>query len=239
MLIGLQAGHQNIQGNVDPGLRGGTGAAPANFIHEIDWTPKVRDALGQILISKGFQVQLDDANANSSPKTTDKDFAFYLAIHYEADTHGKGGGFMTAPDPNYDAVNPESRRIVEAIKSEYFANSGIEEHEEWITPAMTQYYMWNALSAKTPCGIIECGVGGDAHDSVILGDINRVANAIARGICKAFNMPFDITPAPQPTPQPSVDYITVLTNIKAITYGKGQPYQKVARIKEALTQARI
>jgi hypothetical protein len=242
MLIGLQAGHQNIQNNVDPGLRGGTGASPANFVPERDWTVKLRDTLGQILVSKGFQVQLDDANANSSLNTTEKDFAFYLAIHFEANTHGKGGGFMTAPDPNYDAVNPESKRIVEAIKSEYFKNTGIEEHEEWITPAMTQYYMWNALSAKTPCGIIECGVGGDAHDDVILGDFTRVANAIAKGICKAFNVPFDpipvLTPSPL-SPAPGTDYKAVLVNVKAILYGKGYPYQKVARIKEALAATGI
>lgn len=199
--IGLQAGHQNIQNNIESLLRGGTGASPSNFTPEREWTVKVRDRLGQILISKGFQVQLDDANANGNPNTIGKDFDFYLAIHFEANTHGKGGGFMTAPDPSVDASTKESKRVVDAIKSVYFKETGIEEHEEWITSAMTYYYMWNVLTAKTPCGIIECGVGGDAHDDVILGDINRVATAIARGICQAFNVPFD-APIPVPAPPP-------------------------------------
>jgi hypothetical protein len=205
--IGLQAGHQNIQSNIDPQLRGGTGASPSNFTPEIQWTPKVRDELGKILLTKknadgsqAFQVQLDDANANGSVNTLNKDFDFYLAIHFESNTHGKGGGFMTAPDPSVDASNTESKRVVDAIKNEYFKETGIVEDEGWITNNMTFYYMWNVLTAKTPCGIIECGVGGDAHDDVILGDITRVATAIARGICDAFNVPFDYVPPPTPPP---------------------------------------
>lgn len=228
--IGLQAGHQNIEQNCYIPLRTGTGAPG-----EKDFTVRVRDRLGQILISKGFQVQLDDANANCNPSTTSKDFDFYLAIHYEANTHGHGGGFMTAPDPSFDAANAESKRVIETLKSEYFKNTGIEEHEEWITLAMTQYYMWGALSAKTPCGIIECGVGQDAHDKVILADTDRVANAIARGLCKAFNVPFDVF---IPTP-PAVDYKQLALSIKEIAYGKGWSWTKVQRIKDALAQAGV
>jgi len=194
--IGIQAGHQNIESNCAFALRGGTGAPG-----EKDNNIRIRDRLGQILISKGFQVQLDDANANCQKNTIGKDFDFYIALHCEANTHGKGGGFLAAPDPAFDSVNIESKRIVKAIKDEYFKNTGIEEHEEWITTAMTQYYMWSSLTAKTPCGIIEMGVAQDAHDKVILADTDRVANAIARGICKAFNIPFDAPQSPQEDPR--------------------------------------
>ena len=74
--------------------------------------------------------------------------------------------------------------------------------------------MWQALSAKTPCGIIECGDLADAHDSVILADHRRVALGIAHGICQAFGViwkgdpnqaPAIPTPPIPPTPptQPS------------------------------------
>jgi hypothetical protein len=196
-LIGLQAGHQNIQNNVVPALRSGTGAPG-----EVDFTVRVRDRLGQILIAKGFPVQLDDANANSSLTTIGgKDFGFYLALHYEADIHNTGGGFITAPDPSVDAVNGESLRIADAIRKSYFIpytqDTGIQEHMEWNNPNATEYYMWSELSANTPCALIECGVGQNAHDKVILGDTDRVCNAIAKGICKAFNVPWD-APVPQP-----------------------------------------
>lgn len=231
--IGLQAGHQNTKNNIDPGLRASTGAPG-----EVDFTVRVRDRLAQILISKGFQVQLDDATANGSVNTIGKDFDFYLAIHYEANTHGKGGGFMTAPDPSVDVSNKESKRIIQCIKDEYFKNTGIEEHEEWITNAMTFYYMWNVLTAKTPCGIIECGVGQDPHDKVILADTDRVCNAIARGICKAFKIQFDTppaTPIPQPPQQSEIDALkSVIQKIKTIAFGKGWPWTKLNAIKEIL-----
>ena len=70
----------------------------------------------------------------------------------------------------------------------------------------TEYYMWMALSPKTPCGLIECGVGGNDHDDVILSDLNRVATAIAKGICAPFDIPWTVTPiVEQPKPAtPSV-----------------------------------
>jgi len=194
--IGLQAGHQNIASNIDPSLRTGTGAPG-----EMEFNIKLRDALGKLLINKGFQVQLDDANANGSQNTIGKDFDFYLAIHYDANIYGTGGGCISAPDASVDASNAESRRIVDFIRKAYFIpytnDTGIVEHPERVNVNMTYYYMWNVLTAKTPCGLIECGVGQDAHDSVILADTDRVASAIAKGICLAFGVQYD-TPAPPP-----------------------------------------
>lgn len=186
-LIGLQAGHQNIQGNADPILRTQTGAQG-----EEPFNVKVRDALGQILISKGFQVQLDDANSNINPQTLGKHFDFYLSIHAQASVVG---GAVSAPDPSVDQVNGESKRIVEAMNQEYFKDTGIVRNDSMINPNMTQYYMWAVLEAKTPCGIIECGDLSDPHDSVILADTQRVALGIAHGICDAFGVAWG-TPAP-------------------------------------------
>ena len=187
-LIGIQAGHLNIQNNSDPLLRPETGAPG-----EMQFNVKVRDALGQILVSKGFQVQLDDANTNSDQNTTDKDFAFYLAIHAE---FAPPGGEAAEPDPSVDAANHESKRIVAAIESVYFADTGIADVEKIDNGNMDFYYMWRALSPKTPCGIIECGDLNDPHDSVILADIQRVAKGIAHGICNAFNMPWGTPQSP-------------------------------------------
>lgn len=205
--IGLQAGHQNAKNNCVPALRPGTGAPG-----EVDFTIKTRDRLAQILNSKknadgskAFTVQLDDATANCQPNTTDKNFDLYLAIHYEADVHGKDGGMICPPDKSVDVVWPESNRISQAIESEYFKNAGIVNRPEWISNNMRFYYMWSSLSASTPCVILECGVGQNAHDKVILADTDRVANAIARGICKAFNVPFD-APTPVPPTPPATNW---------------------------------
>lgn len=189
-MICLQAGHQNAKNNCDVGLRSGTGAPG-----EAEFTVRVRDALSKILISKGFQIQLVDATFNCDPNVGKRDYDLFLTIHYDADVYGKGGGFTDFPEPNTDFSTKESQRISKEIASEYFKHSGIEQISR--SNANTRYYyMWKFLSAKTPCVIIEAGVGQNAHDKVILTDTNRVANAMARGICKAFKIQFDAPPPP-------------------------------------------
>ena len=216
--ICIQASHSNITKNCNLTLRSGTGAPG-----EIAFTTKTADKLGNILAAKGFTVTEVDANANCDVSILNQDFDLFLALHYEANVHGQGGGFMTAPDPKVDANNAESIRICNAIKAEYFKNTGIVEHEEWITRDMTEYYMWNVLTAKTPCVIIECGVGLDPHDMVILNDTTRVVNAIARGICDAFHVSFD----PAPT-----DYLSTILAVKAEANSKDWLWTKVDKIKK-------
>jgi N-acetylmuramoyl-L-alanine amidase len=192
-LICLQSGHEGVT----------TGATGAPGEQELN--VRIRNRLSQILISKGFVLQL--VNANPSASSIAKDFDLFLALHGDANIYGTGGGVVSYIADYMDssaASNAESKRIKEAIESMYFANSGIVNHPERNNRNMTEYYMWSQLSAKTPCVIMEMGVVQDAHDKVILADTDRVANAIARGVCKAFNVPFDTVPS-QPTP-PQIDY---------------------------------
>src|SRR5258708_32341619 len=177
MFIGIQSGHKNISSNCDSQLATETGAPS-----ESDFNWQVTLLLSDILQKYKFQVQIDDANANCSGNPGDtlaKDFDFYLAIHAESEPQG---GAIAAPDPSVDAANAESKRIVNALDSVYFSDSGIGRNDKIIDSNMTFYYMWNVLTARTPCGIIECGALQDAHDQVILNDHRRVALAIAHGI---------------------------------------------------------
>jgi len=187
--ICLQAGHEGVT----------TGATGAPGEQELN--VRVRNRLSQILISKGFTLQL--VNANPPASQIAKDFDLFLALHGDANIYGTGGGVVSYIADYMDSSpesNAESKRIKEAIESEYFKNSGIVNHPERNNKNMTEYYMWAQLSAITPCVIMEMGVVQDAHDKVILADTDRVANAIARGICKAFNVPFDgVTPPPVTT----------------------------------------
>lgn len=248
-MICLQAGHQNARSNCDSNLRKSTGAPG-----EVEFTVRIRDRLSQILISKGFQLQLVDATFNCDPKSDDNDYQLFLAIHYDADIYRDKdgysipGGFVAVPDPSADFAHAESKRIQEALISEYFNHAGIENHPERANVNTKFYYMWKFLSAKTPCILIECGVGQNPHDKVILADTDRVCNAIARGICKAFNVPFDspptpaeppIPPEPVPTPIPPVpnllsELIASVKSVKAILWGKGFWWTKIRRLKELL-----
>lgn len=209
--ICLQAGHQNIRNNCNSRLRGSTGAPG-----EMQFNVRTRDRLSQILIEKGFMVQLVDANYNCDSQSARQDFDLFLAIHadaniYKRDGKLQGGGFVDNPDPSTDYAHEESKRIKGAIESEYFKHSGIANRPERSNANTKFFYMWKHLSANTPCVIIECGVIQHEHDSVILNDTDRVANAIARGICKAFGVDFDQEPEPippqdpEPTPEPPDD----------------------------------
>ena len=67
--------------------------------------------------------------------------------------------------------------------------------------------MWSKLSSKTPCVLIECGVGMHVPDDWQILHFNRplVVEGIVKGICLAFNVPYAIpTPVPEPTPEPPV-----------------------------------
>jgi len=195
-------------------------------------------------------LQLVDACYNCDPKANDQDYSLFLAIHYDANVYGTGGGFVDHPEPSTDAATVESQRIDKAIEEEYFPHTGIVNHPERSNANTRYYYMWKFLSGPTPCVLIECGVGLDAHDSVILADTDRVANAIARGICKAFDVPFEAVqpapsptpapaPAPQPAPAPDKDYKKYLYDIKTVVYGKGYIWQKMARIKTILAESSV
>lgn len=203
--ICLQSGHENAKNNCDPSLRRSTGAPG-----EVEFNVRIRNRLSQILLEKkkdgqsAFTVQLVDATFNCDPKAGDTDYDLFLAIHYDADVYGKGGGFADYPEPNTDGATKESQRIVNILNEEYPKHSGIE-YVNRSNKNTRYYYMWKFLSLKTPCALIECGVGQNAHDKVILADTDRVANAIARGICRAFDVPFGDEPTPEP-PQPPVDW---------------------------------
>lgn len=179
-LICLQAGHEGR-------TSGGTGAPG-----EQELNIRIRNRLSEILISKGFSVQ----KVTADPATTEvnKDFDLFLALHGDANVYGTGGGFVDFPEPSTDGATAESQRIAKIITDEYFKHSEIVNHPERSNKNTRYYYMWSKLSAKTPCVIIEMGVVQDSHDKVLLADTDRVANALARGICRAFDIPFDLTP---------------------------------------------
>lgn len=199
--ICIQMGHVNIKYNCDTTLQSGTGAP-----NEATAMQRITNKLCEVLRTKGFNVTHTDANANCDKNITDKDFDLFLSIHWDANVYGTGGGFVDFPEPSTDDATLESQRIAKAIREEYFSgNTGIVNHPERSNANTRYYYMWQYLTAKTPCVILECGVGADAHDSVILADTDRICNGIARGICKAFNVPFDtVIPVPVP-PTPPTD----------------------------------
>lgn len=195
MKILIHCGHWNIKDNCDKRLRPGTGAPG-----EATFNMNIGIALEKLLQEDGHSTYLDDANTNCKKQLTKQDWDLALAIHADANIYGTGGGFVDFPEPSTDEATVESQRIAGAIIERYFPETGIVNRPERSNANTRYYYLWQCLSAKTPCVILECGVLQDAHDSVILNDTQRVAKGIREGIRRAFN-----TVVNQPIPEPPSD----------------------------------
>jgi len=203
MKILISCGHWNIKDNCVASLRGGTGAPG-----ESDFTKNVGMRLEKLLQEDGWTTYLDDANTNCHSNVTDQDWNIAIVIHADANIYGTGGGFVDFADPSTDSATQESQRIAKAITDKYFSETGIVNHPERSNANTRFYYLWQSLSAKTPCVLIECGVLQDAHDKVILSDIERVAKGIREGIRNAF---------PETKPKPQDDCGTYKLQIATLT----------------------
>lgn len=186
----LQAGHQNCEKNSIVALRGSTGA-PGEMAFNVD----VRGKVANLLRARGFEVVETDAPANDSLAITKTDWDLFLSIHYDADIYSSGGGFADFPEPSTDGATQESQRICAAIEAEYFTYTGVANKPSRRNSNTKYYYMWKYLTAKTPCVIIECGVGQHQPDDyqLLQGNRMRVAEGIAKGICRAFNVAWDLS----------------------------------------------
>lgn len=241
MKICIQAGHEGR-------TTGGTGA-PNEQTFTIDISNKVADELR----ARGFSVAR--VPADPTPEQIFGDWDLFLSIHYDADVYGTGGGFVDYPEPSTDGATLESQRIAYLLRQEYFGTTKIVNHPERVNANTRYYYMWKKMSAKTPCVIIECGVGMHTPDDHSVLHFNRplVVEGIVKGICLAFNVPYSTPTPPTPTPEPvpttpdteptptppPVDEALILAQAKLkkihdIVWGKGWPWVKVNAIKVIL-----
>jgi len=170
----IQAGHK--------GITSGSVGAPG----ERDWTTKIVPMIAERLRAKGFEVYETDALGYNDDKVVQTDWDLFLAVHYDADIYNDTGGFTDYPEPKTDGATQESRRIANVLKDYYFPTTGIK-YVNRSNANTRYYYMWQYLTAKTPCVIIECGVGWrKPEDYNTLRKYDFIADTIANGILKAF-----------------------------------------------------
>jgi hypothetical protein len=182
MLI-IQSGHKNIKNNCDVALRSGTGAGG-----EVEVNIAVADATASLLRAKGVETLVVDANFNCDPTSADKDYQLFLSLHCDMDyANDQGSGFCDFPEPSTDGATLESQRLAKEIQNSFFPAVGINIKSR--SNANTRYYYcWQALSSKTPCVIIEMGQVKDLHDSPILLNTPKVAQALANAILSALKV---------------------------------------------------
>lgn len=170
----LQAGHQ--------GITSGSTGAPG----ERDWTTKIVPMIAERLRAKGLGVYETDALGYNDDKVVQTDWDLFLAIHYDADIYNDTGGFTDYPEPKTDGATQESQRIAKVLADYYFSTTGIK-YVNRSNANTRYYYMWQYLTSKTPCVIIECGVGWrKPEDYNTLRKYDFIADTISEGILKAF-----------------------------------------------------
>jgi len=179
----IQAGHKNIYS----GATGATG--------ERDWNTAVVTKIATLLKNNGFEVYEADAKADTNADVVGKDWDLFLAIHYDADIYNDRGGFVDFPDPSVDQVTQESQRIA-GVLSKFYAKMGIPTRPNRSNANTKFYYMWRALTAKTPCVIMECGVGWRKPEdyNTLWGRMDEVAQTIAELIAESLGAPINQKP---------------------------------------------
>lgn len=186
----IQAGHE--------GRTSGATGAPNEQSFNTDISNKVADELKD----RGFFVKR--VGADPTPSEIMGDWDLFLAIHYDADIYGTGGGFVDFPTPENDGATEESQRIAYLLRQEYFGTTGIVSRPERSNDKTRNYYMWDRLSLKTPCVLIECGVGMHVPDDHAILHFNRplVVEGIVKGLCLAFDVPYALV-TPEIPQEPS------------------------------------
>ena len=173
--ICLQAGHMN--------MKAGATGAPG----ERDWTTKITPMIAERLKNAGYETYVADAFANTDKNVTGKDWDLFISLHYDADIYKDSGGFVDFPDASVDMVNTTSKKYASIISDHYFTTTKIKNVPRRSNANTKFYYMWSALTAKTPCVIIECGVGFRRPDDFeILRKYDFIADTIAMAIRKCF-----------------------------------------------------
>ena len=178
----LQAGHEGV-------FTGATGA-PNERDFNIDISNRLKIELEKYGVEVHRVSAVKSSYASQYVQTTDFDLA--VSVHYDADIYGKGGGFADHPEPSTDYATGESQKATKIFNEVYFPNAGVK-YVNRSNANTRYYYWWKYLSAKTPCVIIETGVGMHKPDdyNVLHGDRERVVMSLLKSILKYLGIPFD------------------------------------------------
>lgn len=235
--ICIQAGHQNVKYNSIVSLRGSTGAP-----NEMSFNIDIRDKVSDELRKRGFSVIGTDANANDDVNIISQDWDLFLSLHYDADvysTEPKNGGFADYPEPSTDGVTTESQRIAKIFNKTYFNTTKIPCVTKRSNVNTRYFYMWKYLSTKTPCVILECGVGMHTPEDHATLHFNRplVVEGIVRSICEAFGVAYEPQEPVDPCENIKKELEAVKKNLTTETEAKEKAQNDLALANNARTEA--
>lgn len=174
--IGLQVGHWRTD-EVPEELE------KLSTVEGVTW-----DGLDETVLNLHVAQQLADLLGDAGiqtdilPTTVPEGYSadLFLALHADAYDDSAMRGFKVARSTWSD--NPErDDKFVEQLRKEFKGATGLPEHPDTITDAMTQYYAFNysefrhSISPTTPGAIIELGFLSNEEDRHILVEEQRLA----------------------------------------------------------------
>lgn len=206
-------GHQNVKYNSIVSLRGNTGTDG-----ELAINLRIGNRVSEMLRERGVTVVQTDANANDDKSITSADFNLALALHCDMEVQGdQGGGMCGSGDKSVDNSWQESLRIKQVFDATYFPEVKIV-NKNIVTSGMRLYYMWQYLSTKTPCVLLEMGQAKDPHDSILLGNTELISTGIVKSVCRALNITYEINVPPVVIPTvPNTEVSDLKAQVLALT----------------------
>jgi hypothetical protein len=182
--VGIQVGHW-MTDNVPPELQRLETQTGARWdgINEVDINLDIAQRVAALLQSKGLAV---DVLPTSIPAGYVADAV--VALHADSDGVGDNSGFKMAHSTRR---SPYEDQLLNDVKDEYAAATGLDWDGSRITKAMTQYYLfaWNryrsSTSPFTPSVILEMGyLSNDGDRGLMIDQADVVATGIANGILR-------------------------------------------------------
>jgi N-acetylmuramoyl-L-alanine amidase len=182
--VGIQAGHWMTE-NVPPELQKLEDQTGASWegINEVDINLDIAQLVATLLRSKGLAV---DVLPTTIPAGYVADAV--VALHADSDGVGENSGFKMAHSTRR---SPYEDQLLNDVKDEYAAATGLDYDPTHVTRSMTNYYLfsWNrfrsSTSPFTPSVILEMGYLSNDGDRALMTDqADVVATGIANGILR-------------------------------------------------------
>lgn len=167
--IGIVAGHWGY----------GPGAVCPDGLTEVEINLAIAQLVKGLLENQGYAVDLLE---EFDEKLDGYQADALVSIHADSCDVPTASGFKVATVLH--SVMPEKEnRLVQCLREEYQAATGLSFHAHSITYDMTEYHAFYEIASQTPAAIIETGFMA-ADREILLHQQDRVAQGIANGIVR-------------------------------------------------------
>ena len=197
--VAIDNGHGlNTAGKRTPPLPGG------RVIHEWEFNYPTAKKLKQVLERCGLETimvsdtQEDTPLATRTSKANNANADIFVSIHYNAfkGEWGTHGGVET----HYYPTSGKGKKLAQLVQAELAKATGLRDRGIWAS----NFYVLR--KTKMPAILCECGFMDNLEEAKLMLDEKhqqKVAEAIAKGICSYLGVKYVPKPEPKPQPKPT------------------------------------